>query len=82
MNVNVRLFAAAAEAVGAHEVTLEVGTVAQLREALSAMGPDAGEQSASVIRQCAVLESGVRREDDHALAPGARVDVMPPFAGG
>ena len=83
MSVNVRLFAAAAEAVGAHEVTLDVGGVAQLRAALGAMGSSAGRADAvSVIKQCAVLENGVRREDDHPLTAGALIDVMPPFAGG
>lgn len=78
MSVTARLFAAAAEAVGSHTLTVEAPTVAALREALGARG----DSAASVIRQCAVLEGGVRRDDAHALAEGALVDVMPPFAGG
>jgi len=78
VSVTARLFAAAAEAVGAHEVTLEAHDVAALRAALGAMD----ESAAPVIGQCAVLEDGVRRDDSHALAGGARVDVLPPFAGG
>ena len=88
MTVTIRLFAAAAEVVGAHEVSLDatgldLRTVADVRAALGAMGSDAGHQdSAAVIRQCAILEAGVRRDDDHVLAAGTQIDVMPPFAGG
>jgi len=78
VSVTARLFAAAAEAVGSNEVTVEASDVAGLREVLGA----ASESAASVIRQCAVLDDGVRRDDAHVLAEGARVDVMPPFAGG
>lgn len=82
-SVKVRVFAAAAEAIGAHEVSLAGGTVADVRAALGAMGLDAGRlDSVAVIRQCAILEAGVRREDDYVLAAGAQIDVMPPFAGG
>ncbi len=138
VTVTVRLFAAAAEAVGAHEVRLDVDTVAELRAALGTAGigasgigdarrdatsSGAGAANvaavnvaaapvaavnvaavnvaaapvaaapvaavnvaavnvAAVIRQCAMLEAGVRREDDYVLAAGAKIDVMPPFAGG
>lgn len=78
MSVTARLFAAAAEAVGVQEFTVEARDVAELRSALGA----ASESAGPVIRQCAVLDGGVRREDSHALAAGAVVDVLPPFAGG
>ena len=78
MSVTVRLFAAAAEAVGAHEVTVEASSVAGLRKALGEMSDGAGP----IIGQCAVLDGGVRRDDSHVLAAGVRVDVLPPFAGG
>lgn len=82
MSVSARLFAAAAEAVGAHEVAVEAKNVAQLRAVLGAVDNSAGESAGPVIRQCAVLEGGLRRDDTHALADGAKVDVLPPFAGG
>jgi len=78
VSVTVRLFAAAAEAVGEHEIFIEANDVAGLRAALGAMSDSAGP----VIRQCAVLEGGVRREASHVLADGIVVDVLPPFAGG
>lgn len=74
----VRLFAAAAEAVDGNELEIEAASVAALRAALGARGANAP----SVIAQCAVLRAGVRLDDDVALSPGDRVDVLPPFAGG
>jgi molybdopterin synthase sulfur carrier subunit len=74
----VRVFAAAAEALGAQELEVDARTAAALRAALSAGGPDAER----VIAQCALLRDGERLEDDAALAPGDLVDVLPPFAGG
>ncbi|WP_062299248.1 MoaD/ThiS family protein [Demequina maris] len=76
--ITVRLFAGAAEAAGAQELTLAVGSVAGLREALAMRGDDAPR----VIRQCAILRDGTRLEDHEALAGGDLVDVLPPFAGG
>ncbi len=76
--IAVRLFAAAAEAVGADNLEAEVGTVASLRETLSALGDNA----ARVVAQCAVLRGGQRLTDSDALAGGDTVDVLPPFAGG
>ena len=73
-----RLFAAAAEAVGANETTVNAPTVAALRAALSARGPEAPR----VIAQCAILRNGERLGDDSALIEGDLVDVLPPFAGG
>ncbi len=78
MTVTARLFAAAAEAVGAHQLDVEARDVAELRASLSAVS----ESSAPIIRQCAVLEGGLRREDSHVLAEGSVVDVLPPFSGG
>ncbi|WP_062521212.1 MoaD/ThiS family protein [Demequina silvatica] len=80
--ITVRLFAAAAEAAGAPELTLDAGavsgSVAGLREALAARGAEAPR----VIPQCAILRSGERLEDSASLAAGDLVDVLPPFAGG
>jgi len=75
----VRLFAAAAEACDVREVSLPALTVGELVAALGALGDDAPR----VLRQCAVLVNGVRRDDAKAaLAADALVDVLPPFAGG
>ncbi len=75
----VRLFAAAAEACDASELDVDAVTLGALIETLGSRGADASR----VLRQCAVIVDGVRVDDAaRALAPDAKVDVLPPFAGG
>jgi len=76
--IRVRLFAAAAEAVGADEANVDAASAGALRLALGERGDDAPR----VLAQCAVLRDGARLEDDALLAEGDLVDVLPPFAGG
>lgn len=79
-DVTVRLFAGAAEACGADQVTLEAATVADVVAALTAAG---GPGTADVLGRCSFLVAGVRSDDPDAAVPaGATVDVLPPFAGG
>jgi molybdopterin converting factor small subunit len=78
MTVTVRAFAAAAESLGAEELSLDVPTVASLRELLSGYSATAPE----VISRCSMLRDGDRLDDDRALHAGDVVDVLPPFAGG
>lgn len=78
--VEVHLFAAAraaAEGVGVLAVT--PGTLrAVLGEAVRA-----APGLADVLPRCSVLIDGVAgHDDDAAVSAGARVDVLPPFAGG
>ena len=76
--VLVRYFAAAAEAAGTEEETLQASTVGELRTILT----DAyGEPMRRVLASGSFLVDGVVSQDD-ARALGARVDVLPPFAGG
>lgn len=77
--VQVRLFAAAAEAAGVEEADVSAGTVGQLREVLVG---EYGGPFARVLAQCAVLVGGVRAGDETVLEGGTTVDVLPPFAGG
>jgi molybdopterin converting factor small subunit len=92
--VVVRYFASAAEAAGTEEETLTVlsdsafsdaalsdgggATVGELRAALLAKY---GEPMARVLASGSFLVDGVVSRDD-ARELGARVDVLPPFAGG
>ncbi|TPW72828.1 MoaD/ThiS family protein [Schumannella sp. 10F1B-5-1] len=77
--VLVRHFAAAAEAAGCREeVVADVATVGELRRALVARH---GEPMAHILRIGSLLVDGVASDDD-ARPLGARVDVLPPFAGG
>ncbi|EWS81886.1 MoaD/ThiS family protein [Brachybacterium phenoliresistens] len=78
--IEVHLFAAVAAALGAERMLLRAGTVdealGQLRAATDAPG-------ARVLDSCSLLvNSVVCRDRTRALAPGDRVDVLPPFAGG
>ena len=77
-DVIVRYFAAAAEAAGVEEETLTASTVGELRSLLK----DAyGEPMQRVLASGSFLVDGVVSRDD-ARTLGARVDVLPPFAGG
>lgn len=77
--ITVRYFAAAAEAAGCDTETLEADSVPMLREAMLASHGDA---LATVLDRCSLLVDGVHADAAPALADGARVDVLPPFAGG
>ena len=81
MLVDVRYFAAAAEAAGVEEQRLEFddgATLGSLREALITRY---GEQMERVLRSGSFLVDGtVRRDVSHPLS--ATVDILPPFAGG
>ena len=73
-----RYFAAAAEAAGVEEETLVADTVGELRAKLS---DTYGERMTRVLASGSFLVDGIVSRDD-ARALGARVDVLPPFAGG
>lgn len=76
----VRYFAAAAEAAGVEEEQLVAATVGQLRAAMQAAH---GPGLARVLTRCSFLVDGVRASGDSVvLTDDARVDVLPPFAGG
>lgn len=76
----VRLFAAAAEVIGADELAIEADSVGELREKLIGEG---GLTVQNVIRRCSLLLNGVRAESDETpVHADTQVDVLPPFAGG
>jgi molybdopterin synthase sulfur carrier subunit len=77
--VTVRYFAAAADAAGLLEETLPtVKTVGALRAVLI---EKYGDPMARVLASGSFLVDGVVSRDD-SRELGARVDVLPPFAGG
>ncbi|HEX5730341.1 MoaD/ThiS family protein [Microbacterium sp.] len=79
-DVRVRYFAAAADAAGRPDETLEVpgATVGDLRAALVARY---GEPMERVLRSGSILVDGiVSRDPQRALGTGA--DVLPRFSGG
>ena len=81
MSVTVRYFAAAADAAGREEETLEVAdgaTIGALKEQLIERY---GDLMRRVVESGSFLVDGIVRKDD-AHSIGERVDVLPPFAGG
>lgn len=78
--VEVHLFAAArAAAEGVDVLRVPHGTLAEVLAAATGEAPGL----AAVLPRCSVLVDGMAGHD-HALpvSSGARVDVLPPFAGG
>lgn len=74
----VRYFAAAAEAAGLESELIEVGTIGELKTLLA---DRFGEPMQRVLASGSFLVDGRVSRDDATLL-GARVDVLPPFAGG
>ncbi|PHX61026.1 MAG: molybdopterin synthase sulfur carrier subunit [Actinobacteria bacterium] len=80
-NIEVHLFAAARSAVGHRTVTASGKTLAEVVASLIADYP----AFAAVEPRCSYLVNGLAARGDLDLinlAAGARVDVLPPFAGG
>ncbi len=74
-----RYFAAAADAAGCEEELLRA--VSTVRELKSVLVERYGDAMARVLASGSFLVDGVVSRDD-SRALGARVDVLPPFAGG
>ena len=73
------LFAAARAAVGASVVTTPAGSLGQILDVVESAHPDFG----AVRPRCSYLVDEVSTRDlGTIVAPGSRVDVLPPFAGG
>lgn len=75
--VLVRYWAGARRAAGVAEETVEVDSVRELRGLLAAR-----PELARISAVAAFLVDGQQAGEETALAPGAEVDVLPPFAGG
>ena len=74
----VRYFAAAAEAAGVEDERLVASTVGELKQLLI---EKYGDPMTKVLASGSFLVDGVVSRDDSVLI-GARIDVLPPFAGG
>lgn len=75
--ITIRLFAAAADAVGTKQLQVQADTVADIINHLS----DA-KTTSQVISRCSFVVDGARATPHTVLQSGATVDVLPPFAGG
>lgn len=81
MDVTVRYFAAAAEASGCQEETLDFEQGATLGDLKELLERRYGDPMTRVLRSGSfLLDRVVRRDPAHPLS--GRVDVLPPFAGG
>ena len=79
-SVTVRYFAGARAAAG---VDTETRTAATLEELVGQLVDTHGERLERVLTACSFLVDGTSARDRAlTLAPGAVVDVLPPFAGG
>ncbi len=81
MKVTVKMFAAARDAAGAPEVTVEVvdgATVADLRTALIANYP----QLASLVNRAMFAVKAYYANDDDVLPSNGEIACIPPVSGG
>jgi molybdopterin converting factor small subunit len=80
VSVTVRYFAGARAAVGVDTETRTAGT---LDELVGQIVDEHGKKLERVLTACSFLVDGTSTRDRAlVLAPGAVVDVLPPFAGG
>jgi molybdopterin converting factor small subunit len=75
--VTVTFWAGAQRAAGRRSELLAARTLGDVRAQLAGRAELAG-----LIAACSLLVDGARYDDDAPLPPAARVDVLPPFAGG
>ncbi|WP_028045964.1 MoaD/ThiS family protein [Cellulomonas sp. URHE0023] len=76
--IDVRYFAAAAEAAGVDGEQLAAGSADEVRAAMITAHPALAE----VLGRCALLAGGVRVDGTDPVPAGVTLDVLPPFAGG
>lgn len=79
--ITVRYFAAAADAAGRDEESVDTSSAGTLEALRSTLGDRYGEPMRKVLRSGSFLVDGVVRRDNGEVR-GAVVDVLPPFAGG
>lgn len=77
--VEVHLYAAARSAAGVKVIEVGAGSLGEVLAVATAKHPGLSQ----VIDRCSTLVDGVATGDRQApVAPGSRIDVLPPFAGG
>ena len=78
--VVVRYFAAARDAAGVGEETVDADTI---QACLSRIQENHGPELQRVLKVCSLLVDGLRARDlDRQLLGDVEIDVLPPFAGG
>ncbi|MFT4228172.1 MoaD/ThiS family protein [Micropruina sp.] len=80
--MKIRYFAGAADAAGVSEETVDAEFEVTVADLVEQLGSDR-ERLAKVLAVSTVLIDGqAARSRTEFIAPGAQVDVLPPFAGG
>lgn len=85
MQIHYFAAARAARGVSREEITEVPDTLDQLLAQLAAEHTgttEAGMSLSEVFRRCTFLVDGTNADPERPLAGAARVDVLPPFAGG
>lgn len=81
--VNLKYFAAAADAAGRDEETMSFEPGATVADLQAELGERHGAQLAGVLELCSFLLDGEVADPAQVLPGGeVRIDVLPPFAGG
>lgn len=81
--VTVRYFAAAAEAAGLAQETVDLAAEATLAQLLDELVIRHGDRLEQVLKRSSLLVDEVVARNRDSLTPaGATIDVLPPFAGG
>ncbi|TEX46250.1 MAG: hypothetical protein B7C55_14360 [Actinomycetales bacterium mxb001] len=77
--VEVHLYAAARSAAGVKVIEASAGSLGDVLADATTQYPGL----ATVLERCSTLVDGVATADPQTtIAPGVRIDVLPPFAGG
>ena len=82
LTVTVRYFAGAKAAAGLSEEAVEVRDRASVAGLVDVLVQRHGDRLAQVLTACTFLVDEVAGGPERPLRDGARVDVLPPFAGG
>ncbi|MEU6149684.1 MoaD/ThiS family protein [Actinosynnema sp. NPDC047251] len=83
MRLTIRYFAGARAASGVSDESLELSGTPTVAQVLDAVRARHGDGLGRVLPACSFLLDGVAvRDRDTPVATGARLDVLPPFAGG
>lgn len=80
--ITVRYFAGAAAATGRPEERLPVGPGETVADVATRLAGSHGDDLARILEVASYLLDEVRAEPSDPVAPGATLDVLPPFAGG
>lgn len=79
--ITVNYYAGAADAAGRTTSEVDPGGVLTAESLVELLGAE-NDQLAGVLASCSLLVDGHPVEPDEQIPADARVDVLPPFAGG